>query len=115
MTSELGQKMQQKPRKSTNILKNNEFLDVKDLSNQQYLEDLAERSYFNFLSDIITVSRSRSLNASIEELAMQRILSERLYSYFSQPNQVKLLRHEMIRAAQDVQDIHPDNNSNSGR
>jgi hypothetical protein len=73
-----------------------------DSTNQEHLEELAEQTYFNFLSDLMNSSKSRSLTASMEELAMHRILSERLYSYFAQPNQVKLLRNEMIAAAKDT-------------
>ena len=77
-----------------------------DSESQVYLEELAEQTYFNFLADLVNSSRSRSLTASVEELAMHRVLSERIYSYFAQPNLVKLLRKEMIVAAQDTRPLH---------
>jgi hypothetical protein len=71
-----------------------------DSLKRQYLEEVAEQTYFNFLSDVINLSRSRASTASsLEELAMHRVLSERLSSYFTQPNHTTLLRKEMIQAA----------------
>jgi hypothetical protein len=71
-----------------------------DSLKSQYLEELAEQTYFTFLTDVITSSRARSSTAlSVEELAMHRILSERLASFFTQPNQTNLLREQMIQAA----------------
>lgn len=112
---------QREYKKSNNIEfeTGNEFRSNKQLLNQKHsqenkkivssrkkeeLEDLAEQTYFNFISDLSNISKSRSLNSSLEQLAMQRVISDRIYSYFTQPNFIKLIRNEMIEAAQDMLD-----------
>ena len=77
---------------------------IQPSNKNEHLEDLAEQTYFNFISDLSIASKSRTLNSSLEQLAMQRVISDQIYAYFTQPNFVKLVRHEMIEAAQNVLD-----------
>jgi hypothetical protein len=102
ITKERRARRSQQNERHQNLSNTISTIDSTEEQTRRHLEELAEATYFNFLTDLMNSSRSRSLTASVEELAMHRIISERLYSYFTQPNQVKLIRNEMIEAAKDI-------------
>lgn len=67
-----------------------------------FLKDKSEQVYANFVNDIIGVCKSRaSLCATVEEIAMHRVLCEHLNQTLIGHRQVEAVRRNMVAAAID--------------